>query len=716
MFRSVFRFSALAFVVILLALGPRTGICQQKEKLALGLAPESTSFYTSSINHDKLIMRVLNSNAWSNLVGSDGPRQYLGMLQGMSQAFDLKTMLELEGDESALAEYLVDPDNAKEVQELGMQIVSTEIFAFGDENFPRIVQFFRAGMTRTWELAGEKAVGIEDFASALANEEIAQIYKDLLSNEFSDLQFPGVVVGGRIQDPELAGAVINEMDPFIRKDLAMLPESLKFLEAGYSLVVQDDRTLLTLKFKMSDLPWDVIDERIADENLDPETLKLIREGLGDREISVAIGNIGDHFIVAMGGGADFVENLGEGSSLLEVAELDPLNGHWDKQLTSVYYTSDELAKSSPLSMYTDGSEQAFKLAIGEILSQEGVEVNDEIVSAFDDVMDQVGSLFPEQGAMLRFSYLTENSIEGYQYDYGEVVYLDGSKPLSITNHVGGSPAMVYASRFKNREKFLDVLNAFITLSETFEGTIDTEARRESERVLREIYDIAESKLFPSTNDGQMAFVLGLDGTPVPPLVPGENEIDLRTPELAIVMGISDRELFLESMDDFWQLADMQSIVDAQEDMEIVLDDLDGAQLFSVDLGDDITGAIGLLPSLLVEDDFAAMTLGQGHTERIYSNSPLDLFGDHWDLNQPACQIFLYDNVQVVAAVEGWGTMAVQFYLAMMGGEIDEPTQKTVGHLVEFLKAYKGYSSITREGENGLVTQFIYRFEDSISRR
>ena len=57
-------------------------------------------------------------------------------------------------------------------------------------------------------------------------------------------------------------------------------------------------------------------------------------------------------------------------------------------------------------------------------------------------------VFPEPGAMMGLGFLTDRGLETYRYTWGEHRMLDGSKPVSLLQHVGGNPAIAAVNRGK----------------------------------------------------------------------------------------------------------------------------------------------------------------------------------------------------------------------------------------------------------------------------
>ena len=52
------------------------------------------------------------------------------------------------------------------------------------------------------------------------------------------------------------------------------------------------------------------------------------------------------------------------------------------------------------------------------------------------------------GAAMSFSFMTDRGFEGYSYNHGKHIGLDGSKPLTLLEHLGGNPLVAVVARGK----------------------------------------------------------------------------------------------------------------------------------------------------------------------------------------------------------------------------------------------------------------------------
>ena len=67
----------------------------------------------------------------------------------------------------------------------------------------------------------------------------------------------------------------------------------------------------------------------------------------------------------------------------------------------------------------------------------------------DALASDLKSLITEPGPSMSFCFLTGQGYESYGYDWGEHKDVDGSKPLTLLNHVGGDPILAVVGRGKH---------------------------------------------------------------------------------------------------------------------------------------------------------------------------------------------------------------------------------------------------------------------------
>src|SRR5262249_26254135 len=70
-------------------------------------------------------------------------------------------------------------------------------------------------------------------------------------------------------------------------------------------------------------------------------------------------------------------------------------------------------------------------------------------------------LIPSVGAAVSCSFLTGQGYEGYGYDWSESPGLDSSKPLTILDHLGGSPLVAIAARLHHSPERLQIARKWL---------------------------------------------------------------------------------------------------------------------------------------------------------------------------------------------------------------------------------------------------------------
>src|SRR5262249_20249209 len=143
----------------------------------------------------------------------------------------------------------------------------------------------------------------------------------------------------------------------------------------------------------------------------------------------------------------------------------------------------------------------------------------QILKDLEDLERNTQKQKPEYGPLLQFAFTTDRGQESYTYNYTPQPGLDGSKPLTILEHVGGSPLLAVAGRsaydpaeYQAFSKFIKTLWGHadqIALSK-LKGE-DREKYQKTMAVLvpqvKRLDEITGTLLLPALADGQSAFVL-----------------------------------------------------------------------------------------------------------------------------------------------------------------------------------------------------------------
>src|SRR5262249_34893665 len=142
--------------------------------------------------------------------------------------------------------------------------------------------------------------------------------------------------------------------------------------------------------------------------------------------------------------------------------------------------------------------------------------------------------------------------ESYAYDWSEHKAVDSSQPLTVLNHVGGSPLLAFVGRTKYQPQNYQMLVKWVKLiNQRFEEMalprLDEGTRAQYEEfakilhpVLKRIDKATSELLLPALADGQMGLVLDAQMTSKQwhQMMPASDK-PLPILEPAIIVGVSD---------------------------------------------------------------------------------------------------------------------------------------------------------------------------------
>ncbi len=163
--------------------------------------------------------------------------------------------------------------------------------------------------------------------------------------------------------------------------------------------------------------------------------------LKELKLTLALGVRDNFLLFSIGASTDVLAKLGgEGGRLTERPELKPLVRAADKRLTGISYTSKALHAASQTNV-----KDIDRLSL---MARQGLEAagvpEDKRKAIEKDVIELAGEMkknMPDLGASLSFSFLSERGYESFDYQHGKFPELDGSKPLTLLNHVGSDPVL-----------------------------------------------------------------------------------------------------------------------------------------------------------------------------------------------------------------------------------------------------------------------------------
>jgi hypothetical protein len=361
---------------------------------------------------------------------------------------------------------------------------------------------------------------------------------------------------------------------------------------------------------------------------------------------------------------------------------------------------------------------------------------------------------PEPGDVAMISFLTSRGYEGYQYRTGEQPVWDSSKPLSLLEHVGGSPMLFLATRSKedadDYDRAVDWLKRVATQVEKIaESKAEPEdwARYQQYRergigLLRRLDRANREHLVPAFQDGQTALVMdaSAESKQWSEQMP-ESPKPLPMLELAIVSSVSDAENLRQGAVEYFKVVRDAVALAREIDPESVPEfKLPEPQRRSLDAGGSVyyyplPGEWGIDSQIALNagltDTVAVLSCSPATTERLLKEIPLDV-DTSIELKRPAAIVFHFQFADVVTAIQPW----VDYGFDVATGKIkmdadddensttsEENTQRaaiamqlgfvvpSIQQFLEVATALKSVSSVTYEEDGVWVAHSEVHVED-----
>lgn len=690
---------------------------------SLDWVPADASVYSASLRLKEQVQIVAKSNAWKQF------REIPAVAMGWQMA---EMQINNPNGPAAMFWQLMELPENKQLAKLVGEMFSEEIVFYAGEDFNKLLKLFQV-------VQGSKIApliqGIESGDSTNPAVARMQLVIEAIEEDPSLLNVPQLVFAFRVEDEEAAKTQLARLEVFANMALEQTEVGAKFEreELGESEFI-----VLTLEGSM--IPWE--DEVPMGFPGDEESYQKIKEILSEKKVAIALGSWNNYVILSIAQSTDHLESLGEGDAIGGRDEFAALAEHADGKLVSVHYISREVVEANYFKE-EELDEMATEL---DAALQESEDVPDEVKERLTDdlpeLADDLKKYVGRPGATAGFALLTDTGFEGYSYSWSDMPGLDGSQPLELTNHVGGSPILALVTRGKHDPQDYETLSKWFGKAlgyfEDFAlEEMDDEERVEAEQALEIAKPLLErldkttrEHLIPALEDSQSAIVLDADirskqwHDDMP-----ESFTELPMAEFAVVVGVSDAKALRQAMTEYREIA--ADAVDAirekhpeaiPADYEIPEADereVSGGTVYQwrlpseAELDDKIAlcGAIG--------DHVAAFATSAALAERVLAETPLEAVEQLAGSEEPRAIVAGIDFAGLVTAIEPWVEYAIR---ASSNEESvgDDPqqddadvkgvrTQVAMG--MEILKCFRGAWMETHEEDGVWVTHSISTFED-----
>ncbi len=515
-----------------------------KNNNSLKIIPADAAYYSSSLRLKEQFDAVAKSRAWAKLWAM--PSVQMGW-----------KMLEAEYQRGKLAQLRAFFEAEENWELLGLlaDAGSHEIFVYGGDSWHGFVGLL------------QEVVGAVQFGPVLAqfsgnangrDQQELQARAVLLALVAHPdlLKVPDLVIGAKLTDTKRAEKQLKRLEALIELAAANVPE----LKGRFKRVAVNDGSFLTVTFDGALVPWAALPLRNLEDKPD-EFAPLLRK-LKTMTLTFSIGIQQDYLMLSVGAGTDHLAKIGgRGPMLAARPELKPLAKFADRKLTSIGYVSKKLMSQFIGSQDYDGIVEMAKLILPKANLPE--EQEKRILKDLGDLAKELKGNVVEVGAIVDFSFLSERGYESYDINYTKNPILDGSKPLTLLDHVGGAPILATVGRSKVSGKSYA---AFAKWVKVFYGHADEIARAKLDGDDKDGYvkltdklvplfrklDETTGKLFlPALADGQLAFVIDAKWSSkhwLKALPPTEKALPFL--EIGIVLGVSDAEKLQKAMTNY----------------------------------------------------------------------------------------------------------------------------------------------------------------------
>ena len=448
--------SALMMLVVLICGQARAADTPAKPSGSLALVPADASLYVSSLRLREQLDIARRSKAWRRF--TEIPAVQMGWQVAQPQLNDPN------GPLATMRRFFEVPDNKQLLQLLG-DMVSSEVFVYGDASLAQFATVFLEayGSVQASNLvevirdatnpasAADRETRVE--RQAERSREVTRAFLTELAAHVDDLTIPNVVIGFQLSDTEPAQAQLKRLEMIARLLVQnpQLPERLKHVQI-------DDIDYLTLALDGGLVPWQEIPwQRLEDQ---PEEFAPLVAKLKTLTMNVTLGVRGKYLLLSIGSSNEHLARLGKGDLLVDRPELKPLARFAAHRLAGVGFYDSRLRTAVGTSKkdFDQISDAAAELIAELKLSKPLAE---RVTTDLRRLIADVKRFVPDIGAMLGFSLLTDRGIEAYTYDWSENLLLDGSKPLSLLDHLGGRPLAALVVRGKYDPQQWDLLAKWV---------------------------------------------------------------------------------------------------------------------------------------------------------------------------------------------------------------------------------------------------------------
>ncbi len=680
------------------------------------LVPSNAAFYTSMLRNREQLMALLQSRAWAKLRSLPAVKDLTAkMLSEMAK----------QGHPQQAAAFFAQPQNQRLLRLLS-DMGADEIFIYGGQSWIEIFHLLS-------EFSGFGSQIAMMGPNANPKQAQAMLFKAIMKNG-KRFKVPSLVIGFKVSSAEAANEQLARLEQLLRglvQQQPMLKGRLRRTPVGGS-------RFLTLNLDGSLIPWDQMNLQDYEEEAGQadELVKTLKA----KTLVVALGVHKDYVLLSIGDSTKPVAVLGEGEHLMQRPEFKPAEQFAGKPITSLSYVSKAFMSAiSTTKKDVDKMVAQLQSAINNLplADDQKKQMSNDLVELGRDMKTFVA----EPGANVSVSFLNGHGQESYDYDYGQHPGLDGSKPLTLLQHAGGSPILAVAGRGRYEPKKYELLvkwvkKAYGYVDNFVVGFLNDEQKAQIDQVTKVVFPLLErfdkatrTQILPAFKDSQFAFVLdaGIRSKRWFPNFQTPTAMPMLEP--AIVFGISNAEALRKGVEEY-RLIINDAIAKARDfspqkiqEFEIPPPEtrpLQNGTMYYYNLP-----PVGLdpqiLPNAALSQHVLALTLSPRQSEAILSRTPLKV--EHGLLadaaTRPLAMAAYFNWPALLNAARPWVHFGVRAAIkqsanengSKMGAEQIKSIMSQVDTVLDILKVLRNVQSVSYFEGKMLVTHTVTTVRD-----
>lgn len=731
--------SALTIVVVVCGLSG-TRDCSAEDlrtETALRWVPSSAAFFSTSLRIKEQWDIFRGSKAYAKLKSL--PLTQMALAQ-------VKNAME-NGDEDfkKVHDFWLSSQN-QGLRDLLKDCVSHEIFLYGDDSFAKgFAMLNRLGQqvnSMQWKMIGKSESEKEE---AMGREVLR-----LLEENLGQVDSPRMVFGFKTSKTDLAIKELNRLEELAR---VMLQQVEGGVYAKRLTRVKDgSNDTLSLQLDGEMIPWDKVRKEAEESGESPELVNKFEKLMKAREVSVGLGVHDGYVVLTMSPDGDANKLYAKSDLLVDTPKFKRVRENADKRLVSIGYASEDFMQGvAGDNKFLDDAIMALEVKLPELDMDD--DVKKRLLSDAKELATDVAKAIPKPGAMVAFSFLTDDGYEGYAEDGRQNLFLDGSKPLTILQHAGSDPIIVAASRQRLKNPSSGLMGKWMHRAAYYLDGVLVEKQLTAEQkklyvafrdgmgpVCRKLGEATSKHMEKAFEDGQVAFIMDAKvakeqwHSMMPPASP-DNPVAL--PEMGWVFAISNRMEFEAGLTAYAQtaeemLAKFKELVatnadklrqelpgQAQAIPDIVPNvNLPHPQSKEIDDGKILFSSLfqatgmdaAFAPCMGWNSEALVFALGPDTAERLLKSSsiagPLD-----GDKGEPLAAASSVDMKRLFGMLRPWVAYGMTFAAQQDQSGMVENIKPQIDSILEVLQCCTNYHSTTIEADTGLVTHFGTHFKD-----